>query len=150
LLEKYNYSWEIVMSSGRLRMLVGLASLLVIPQALLAHEAGGDERVIPLLHQALPEMAGKTGLLVRVDYAPGQASVAHTHPGSVFAYVLEGEVVSQLEGQQPHTYKAGESWYETPHIKHLVSKNASATKPAKLLVWLVVGDKEQATTALTK
>jgi hypothetical protein len=37
---------------------------------------------------------------------------------------------------------AGQSWYERPGIPHLVSRNASSTKPAKLLVWLLL-DKGQ-------
>jgi quercetin dioxygenase-like cupin family protein len=37
----------------------------------------------------------------------------------VFAYVLEGSVVSQLECEAPVTYKAGESWYEPPRTPHL-------------------------------
>jgi len=75
-----------------------------------------------------------------VSYEPGQASSPHVHSGSVFAYVLEGEVVSQLGGQPPVTYKAGESWYEPPRIAHLVSRNASTTRPAKLLAWLVMDE----------
>jgi uncharacterized cupin superfamily protein len=47
---------------------------------------------------------------------PYQASNPHGHPGSVFAYVLEGEVVSQLADGKPVTYKQGGSWYETPLI----------------------------------
>jgi quercetin dioxygenase-like cupin family protein len=55
----------------------------------------------------------------------------------VFAYVLDGAVTSQLEGEAPVTYKAGDSWYEPPEAGHIVSRNASQTKPATLLVWLV-------------
>jgi quercetin dioxygenase-like cupin family protein len=55
----------------------------------------------------------------------------------VFAYVVEGAVVSQLEGEQPVTYTKGQSWYEPPKKPHLVSKNASQTQPAKLLVFLL-------------
>jgi len=72
-----------------------------------------------------------------VDYAPGAASDPHVHPGSVFAYVLEGTVVSQLEGDEPTTYTKGQSWYESPKKPHVVSKNASKTEPAKLLVFLL-------------
>lgn len=109
-----------------------------------AHDAGtGKEAVIPLMHQVLPDVPGKNVVMATVNYAPGQASDPHVHPGSVFAYVLEGEVISQLEGQAPMTYKAGDYWYETPRVPHLVSKNASSTKPAKLLAWLLVGDGEQ-------
>jgi quercetin dioxygenase-like cupin family protein len=64
------------------------------------------------------------------------------HPGSIFAYVLEGRVTSQLEGGSAKTYGPGESWYEPPGAHHIVSRNASATKPAKLLVFAIVGDND--------
>jgi len=107
--------------------------------ASIAHDAG-EETTTPLQRQKLADVPGKTGIVVLVSYAPGQASKAHLHPGSVFAYVVEGEVVSQLEGQPPVTYRAGQSWYEPPRVPHLVSRNASATAPAKLLAWLIVDD----------
>jgi hypothetical protein len=49
----------------------------------------------------------------------------------VFAYVLEGSVVSQVGDEKPMTYTKG-----------LVSKNASQTEPAKLLVFLLSQDGE--------
>ena len=107
------------------------------PWALAHGGADGQETVTPVQQQALPDVAGKQVVMAVVSYAPGQASQPHVHSGSVFAYVLEGEIVSQLEGQAPVTYKAGQSWYETPRIGHLVSKNASSTQPAKLLAWLI-------------
>ena len=107
------------------------------------HDAGpGKEKQVLLQHKALPDLKGKQGIMATVHYAPGQASVPHEHPGSVFAYVLEGEVISQMEGEAPVTYKAGDSWYEPPHAGHLVSKNASATKPAVLLAFLIAGEGE--------
>jgi quercetin dioxygenase-like cupin family protein len=72
-----------------------------------------------------------------VDYAPGAVSEPHIHPGSVVAYVLEGAVVSQLEGGGPVTYTQGQSWYESPKTPHVLSKNASRTESAKLLVFLL-------------
>ncbi|MEO8523645.1 MAG: cupin domain-containing protein [Caldimonas sp.] len=98
------------------------------------------EATTVLQHQMIPDAPGKTVVLAVVRYAPGQASSAHRHPGSVFAYVLAGEVVSQLEGQTAVTYKAGESWYEPPMAAHLVSRNASAIKPASLIAWILVDD----------
>lgn len=105
----------------------------------LAHDRG-EETTLPLQRQPLADVPGRTVLLVRVDYAPGQSSKAHVHPGSVLAYVLEGEVVSQLQGQPPVTYRAGQSWYEPPGVPHLVSRNATDTAPAKLLAWLIIAD----------
>ncbi|WAH60441.1 cupin domain-containing protein [Pseudomonas silvicola] len=101
-----------------------------------AHEAGHDN-VEVLQQQALPNAPGKQAMMLTVTYAPGQASAAHSHPGSVMAYVLEGSVVSQLQGQPPVTYKAGQYWYEPAGTVHLVSRNASASQPAKLLVWVL-------------
>lgn len=110
----------------------------------------GDEVVTPLQKQSLPDAPGKSGLMATVAYGPGKSSVPHLHPGAIFAYVLEGEVISQLEGQAPVRYKTGDSWYEPPGTPHLVSKNASTTKPAKLLVWSLVEDGKQVTVPLGK
>lgn len=90
-----------------------------------------------LMKQRLADVAGKEVTVLTVDYAPGGTSESHVHPGSVVAYVLEGTVVSQLEGEAPITYTQGQSWYESPKTPHVVSKNASRTEPAKLLVFLL-------------
>jgi quercetin dioxygenase-like cupin family protein len=57
--------------------------------------------------------------------------------------VLEGEIVSQVKGEQPITYKKGQYWYEPAGSEHLVSKNASKSKPAKLLVFMVLSPDEK-------
>jgi quercetin dioxygenase-like cupin family protein len=114
-----------------------------------AHDAG-EETTALLQRQKLPDVPGKQVLMVMVSYAPGQASTPHFHAGSVFAYVVEGEVTSQLEGQPPITYSVGQSWYEAPRVPHLVSKNASTTKPAKLIAWLLVDEGGRAKEPLPK
>src|ERR1700674_4577748 len=102
----------------------------------------GQKKIQPVMRQAIPEAAGKNVLVATVSYVPGQASEAHMHRGSVFAYVLEGHVVLQLEGSAAKTYGPGESWYEAPGSHHLISRNASKTKPAKLLVFALVGEQD--------
>lgn len=104
---------------------------------LLGQTALAEDSVSVLMKERLADMAGKEGTVITVDYAPGAASEIHVHPGSVFAYVLEGAVVSQLKGGEPMTYRKGQSWYESPQKPHVVSKNASKTEPAKLLVFLL-------------
>jgi len=108
-------------------------AVLVMGQA----TALAEDTVSELMKQRLADMAGKEATVITVDYAPGAASEPHVHPGSVFAYVLEGTVVTQLEGEAPMTKTAGQSWYEPPKKPHVISKNASTTKPAKLLVFLL-------------
>lgn len=68
-----------------------------------------------------------------VDYAPGRVGKVHHHAGFVLAYVLEGNVVTKISGQEERTYKPGEMFFEPPGSTHEVSRNASETQPAKLL-----------------
>ena len=64
----------------------------------------------------------------------GQAG--HKHPGSTYAYVVKGEVVSRLgDGPEKH-FKAGEGWSETPGQAHYIV-NASASEPARILVLFI-------------
>lgn len=111
--------------------LVGAAALNMAPIA------GADEKGSVLMKHDLIDMQGKQATMITVEYAPGASSAGHVHPGSVFAYVLEGAVVSQLDGEPPVTYAKGQHWYEPPKKPHVVSRNASATEPVKLLVVLI-------------
>jgi len=113
-------------------------AVLVMGQA----PALAEDSVSVLMKQPLADMVGKVATMLTVAYAPGAASDPHVHPGSVFAYVLEGTVVTQLEGEQPVTYTKGQSWYESPKKPHMVSRNASVTESAKILVFLLSGKGE--------
>jgi quercetin dioxygenase-like cupin family protein len=96
-----------------------------------------SKKITVLLTQPLSDPAGKEVRVMTVEYPPGVRSAPHRHPGAIFAYVLEGEVLCQVEGQPLRTYRAGEVWYEYPQQLHQVSGNASATLPAKLLVFFL-------------
>jgi quercetin dioxygenase-like cupin family protein len=92
-----------------------------------------------LISKPLEELKGKdiTGTIVELEYVPGGASTHHRHPGPVFVYVLEGSLLSQSEGGSPIVYTKGQTFYEPPGSIHMVSKNASATDPAKFLAIFV-------------
>ncbi|MBX9409552.1 cupin domain-containing protein [Pseudomonas baetica] len=117
------------------------ALALTISASALAHDP--SEKVTVLQDQMLKNAPGKKAMMIEVDYKPGQSSIAHKHDGTAMAYVLEGEVISQVKGEQAITYKKGQFWYEPAGSEHLVSKNASTTKPAKLLVFMVLAPNEQ-------
>jgi quercetin dioxygenase-like cupin family protein len=127
------------------RCVVLLAMLLFLGQSM----ALADDRVMVLMKQVLADAPGKQVTMLTVVYDPGATSEAHVHPGSVFAYVLEGSVISQVEGEKPVTYTKGQSWYEHPKQPHLVSKNASEAQPARLLVFLLSQEGEAIKTPLT-
>ena len=60
-----------------------------------------------VLHHDL-DISGREIIQVRVDFAPGVGFGKHSHPGVEVAYVLEGTLEYQLEGETPVTLKAGE------------------------------------------
>lgn len=97
--------------------------------------------------EKLANAPGKTLTVVTVNYAPGGKSGAHHHAGSVFAYVLSGAIRSENSATGPvKVYKTGESFFEPSGSRHLVSENASATEPARMLVVFVADDGAQLTT----
>jgi quercetin dioxygenase-like cupin family protein len=85
----------------------------------------------------LPDVPGKEGMIEIVDFAPGEVSQPHRHNADLFVYVLEGSVITQVKGSNPQTVQAGGVFYESPTDLHIVSRNASETQPAKLLVFYV-------------
>jgi quercetin dioxygenase-like cupin family protein len=112
-----------------------------------AHDVG--DKVTTNFEQAIPNIPGKSLIAFVVDYPPGGASAPHVHAKSafVYAYVVSGEIESKVNDGATRVYKAGESWSEPPAASHPISRNASKTKPAKLLAVFVVDtdDKELTT-----
>jgi quercetin dioxygenase-like cupin family protein len=103
-----------------------------------------SETLAPLFEQALPNVPGKTFTSAIVTFPPAARAVPHRHGDAfVYAYVLEGTVSSQLEGQPAHVYHRGENWSEPPGAHHLATENTSPTEPAKLLVVFIATTGEQ-------
>jgi len=98
---------------------------------------GQDAKVTPLISKDLPECRGKEGLMITVVYPPGASDPIHRHNAYAFLYVLEGSVVMQLKGGKEVTLTPGQTFYEGPNDIPTVGRNASNTKPAKFIVFLV-------------
>jgi quercetin dioxygenase-like cupin family protein len=88
----------------------------------------------------IPNLPGKRLVSHVVDYPPGGGSAPHRHARSAFiyAYVLSGEIRSQVDGEPARVYRVGEAWFESPGAHHPVSVNASDTEPARLLAVVIV------------
>lgn len=107
-----------------------------------AHDAAPTEAdpgtiITPLLEQALAPRSAAVASMVTVEYAPGAATPPHTHPADTFVYVLSGAVEMQVEGGAARILRPGDTYYEKPTDKHILSRNASADEPAKFLVFFV-------------
>ena len=100
---------------------------------LMAQEA----KVTDLMSKDLPNFPGKEGLMITVEYPPGNVDPIHRHNASGFIYVLEGTIVMQVRGGKEVTLTAGQTFYEGPDDVHVVGRNASKTEPAKFVVFFV-------------
>src|SRR3954453_4796334 len=100
---------------------------------LLAQEA----KVTELFSKDLTNLPGKEGVMITVEYPPGSVDPIHRHNAHAFVYVLEGEIVMQVRAGKEVTLTPGQTFYEGPDDVHIVGRNASKTKPAKFVVFLV-------------
>jgi quercetin dioxygenase-like cupin family protein len=125
------------------------AAALIAPTAGSTHDAPLRETVTVAADEPIPNLPGKRLVSLIVDYPPGASSAAHRHARSAFiyAYVLSGEIRSQVDDEPARVYRPGESWFESPGAHHRVSANTSDTEPARLLaVFIVDAADEQLTT----
>jgi quercetin dioxygenase-like cupin family protein len=139
-------------------LLLGFSSVLALSRVQASGSADGQDgarrtragTVTRLITKDLPDVAGKEGMIEVVDFAPGEASQVHRHNADLFVYVLEGSIITQLKGSSPQTVHAGGVFSESPTDIHIVSRNASETQPAKLLVFYVKAKGTPPTVILTE
>ncbi len=121
----------------------------LIPLAVDApYDFARHEAVTLLAARSIPSVPGKRLVSILVDYPPGAGSVPHRHAGSAFiyAYVLSGQIRSQIDDEPVRIYREGEWWFEGPGAHHRESANASKTRRARLLAVFVVDAAENALT----
>ncbi|UJR79494.1 cupin domain-containing protein [Sandaracinus amylolyticus] len=108
------------------------------PTAGSTHGVPPRETVTVAADEPIPNLPGKRLVTHIVDYPPGASSLPHHHAPSAFiyAYVLSGEIRSQVDDEPVRVYRPGETWFPGAH--HRVSANASDTEPARLLAVIVV------------
>lgn len=96
----------------------------------------------PLFKDAPGDLSGKELTVLEITIPPGASMGGHRHPGSVFAYVLEGSMQHQIGAEaEPKIYQAGETWFEPPDAHHIVFANPSDSEPARVLA-VMIGDKD--------
>ena len=118
-----------------------ITSTLIATSTLMAQKAVtppvAQETITTLITKDLAGFPGEQVLMYTVDFPPGFSSPIHRHNAQVSVYVLEGSVVMQVRGGKELTLRPGQSFYEDPNNIHIVSRNASSTKSAKFLVFLI-------------
>jgi quercetin dioxygenase-like cupin family protein len=126
-----------------------------------AMEVGADRAALALLPADHPEGTDAAVKLVSlkraenlhhptvstfvVDYRPGGSAMLHRRPspGYVLVYVLSGSIQAEAWSARIGIYHAGDTWAEPAFANNIISRNASATEPARALVVLVAGEVEE-------
>jgi len=121
-----------------LPLLFALSPILAVGTTLAAEGTVAPEPVVtPVMTKALEDHPGKEVTILTVEYPPGGADPVHRHDAHGFVYVLEGSIVMGVAGGPEVTLKPGEAFHEGPRDLHTVGRNASSTKPAKFVVFLL-------------
>lgn len=77
------------------------------------HLPPGVEMIATLPEAAARIPAGSEARTIRVTLQPGDPGAPpHRHPGPLFGYVTQGEILFELEGQSPRVLKAGDALFE--------------------------------------
>jgi quercetin dioxygenase-like cupin family protein len=133
-----SFTWAVPRAKNKRLIMLRKTIILVVLLSLIAGTVMAQEpEVTPLMSKDLKDFPGKEGLMITVEYPPGGSDPIHRHNAHAFLYVLEGSVVMQVRGGKQVTLTPGQTFYEGPNDVHVVGRNASKTKPAKFLVFLV-------------
>src|SRR6187200_1068493 len=89
---------------------------------------------------------GAHAMTVVIDYPPGSAGAPpHKHPsGPAFGYMLEGEMLFELEGEAPRVIKAGEAFWEPGgDVIHYSDGNNRDDVPLRFLVTMLCSPEQR-------
>ena len=106
-------------------LVVGVALGVIERQILNAQE---PIKRTELMKTDLEGIEGKEVKVAVIEWAPGAVAGKHYHPEYEFAYIVEGSLIVEPEGQVPVTYGPGQVIYNPLNRVH-VAKNGSTTEP---------------------
>ena len=128
------------------RHVLSLLFLLACPTVSASQTAAAPVRPIQfhkVLDQRLqdPELAGYSLQTQVAELAPlASDTVDHRHGAEVFGYIIEGSIVTQVDGGEKKTYAAGEMFYEPRGALHGHFENPSRDRKARVLVLFLIKD----------
>jgi quercetin dioxygenase-like cupin family protein len=101
-----------------------------------AHLPPGVEVITTMPSAADRIPAGAEARTIRITLPPGDPGAPpHRHPGPIFGYVTEGEILFELEGEPARVLKAGDALFEPGgDVIHLKGANNLADTRSQLVV----------------
>ncbi|GAA3207162.1 cupin domain-containing protein [Dactylosporangium siamense] len=96
------------------------------------------QSALTVVQEAMPPHIpdGLHEMTVVVEFPPGDPGTPpHRHTGPAFGYVLDGEMVFELEGEPPRILHAGEAFWEPGgDVIHYQDGNARTDVPVRFMV----------------
>ncbi|WP_433559265.1 cupin domain-containing protein [Pseudonocardia xinjiangensis] len=79
---------------------------------------------------------GSSAMIRLLELPPGDPGLGpHRHSGPVFGYMLEGEMLFELEGEAPYPIKAGEAFWESGgDVIHYTAANLLDDRTSRFVV----------------
>lgn len=88
-----------------------------------------------LAHEAKLPAGAQEVRVVRVEMEPKTAAAWHIHPTPVYVYVIEGELVMEVEGQETKTITSGEAAAEPLNARMRVLNKTD--QPTRVVVFQI-------------
>jgi quercetin dioxygenase-like cupin family protein len=133
------------MSTRRRTMVASIAIALLAGTWSIQHasaQAPGFKRVELQRHDlATPD---REAVVARGEFQAGAAAPKHTHPGDEVGYVLEGELVVEIDGKPALKLKAGDTFFIPAGQVHS-AKNPGKAAAAVLSTYILEKGKPLAT-----
>lgn len=96
---------------------------------------------VSVLQEAQPPSIpdGAHAMTILVEFPPGDPGTPpHRHSGPAFGYVLEGEMLFELEGEPPRVVRAGETFWEPGgDVIHYQDGNNRSDIPVRFTVTML-------------
>ena len=70
----------------------------------------------------------------RIDFPPGGVAYRHVHPGAGIRRILHGELTVDRGDGDPHTYGAGDSWFEAADDPVLATAGTEETAFVRVML----------------
>lgn len=116
---------------------------LCVTGVILAQSVGLTRTIVT---KADVSVAGREGVIARVELAGGGTTGWHTHPGDEISYVTDGELTLMVAGQAPRKVAAGEGFVIPAGVVHN-ARNEAATSAKLVGVYVVEKGKPLASPA---
>ncbi|MEV5568718.1 cupin domain-containing protein [Spirillospora sp. NPDC052269] len=97
--------------------------------------------VISVLQEEVPDIPDAPRVMtVLIELPPGTpGSPPHRHPGPVFGYMIEGEMLFEVEGEPERVIRAGESLQEAGgDLIHYQAANNLTDRWSRFVVFMLV------------